>query len=762
MEKIKTSPTEPHTDVFRSTQVTQNTASPSSVWTTTSTPQENTRSDVMQNFWRVVTALRKRWWIVLSLTAISIGGMALYTSRQPKLYEASASIVIDAAAPNVLGGNIAEVVSVGSGGYWATDAYYATEYDVIRSRAVARKAGEKLAILADDARAGLDRIPPEEREQVRKTLDPADFIEGRYSVEPDKHSTIVRVSAVDADPKFAADLANAVAAAYMEQNLDKRIDATRWASTELSVQNQDLKKKLEESEDALYQFMEQNDVLNASLVSQQEEVKQRLQTFIGKLAETQTQRISSELLAKALKDVQKNPALVDTIPEIANNPVITAIKAKLVDLQGSEVELSQRYKPKHPKIDAVRKQVVALEGDLQKEITSVLVALQRQQDGLRQTERGIESMIERERTREARLNKLLKDYQRLTREVDNNEKLYAMITSRLKETDLTSALKINNVRILDGALVPSTPFKPDWRINLVIGAMMGFFLSIVLVVILELSDTTIKSQDDVETYIGATFLGLIPMIDLHKNDAAKLTPKQQRERDLFVFDNPKSSHAESCRFIRTNLIFMSPDQPLRTLLITSPGPGEGKTTTAISLAVTMAQSGSRTLLVDTDMRRPRIHRSFNLSNEVGLSTLIVGESTIEQAVQKTVEPNLDVIVCGPIPPNPAELLHTQRFENLVEDLKKKYDRIIFDAPPVAAVADPVILGAQVDGAILVIKCLKTTREIAQQALRSLRDAKAHIFGTVLNDVDLSRKQYGGYYYQYYRAQGYSEDTPKNA
>lgn len=715
------------------------------------------------DFTRYLHAVRKRLWLVAAL--LVVGGViaAVYTLRQPKLYRAQTTVIIDTKSTAQILTGVTDVVPVGTGGFWADTAFYQKEMRVLQSRAVARRAGEKVGILADDERTGLAKIEdPAERERRRAELDAADFVEGRYQVTPEESMNVVHISVVDVDPKFAADLANAVAEAYAELNVEKRVDATRDASTWLAVQHSELRQKLESSEDALYKFMEEENVLNASLKSQLDEVMQRLQAFNGQLAEVQAERIRGQLEAQALKEVREHPALIDTIPEIRDAPVIASLKTKLIELRAEKTELSARYQDAHPKMKAVEEQIALVNKNLEKEIDSVLLSLERRQASLENTERGLKAAIAAEREREARLNRLSLDYDRLKREVDTNARLYELVTTRMKEADLTGALRVNNITILDRAMAPSAPFKPNLRNNLAMGLILALLLGVGIAILLDLLDNTVKSQEDVEEALGLPFLGLLPVIEAGKTNAKEgaALRKALQERDLYVLRNPKSSPAECARYIRTNLLFMTPERPLKTLVVTSASPQEGKTTTAVSLAVTMAQSGSRTLIIDTDMRRPRLHQAFGVSNEVGLSSVIVGEAKLEDAIQKTELGDLDVFVCGPIPPNPAELLLTERFRELVEQLRKRYDRILFDSPPVGAVADPVVLGAQADGTLLVLKCQKTSREAAKRTLRALHDANVNVLGAVLNDVDLESKKYG-YYYQYYRQYGgYYGEAPE--
>lgn len=715
------------------------------------TPQNETGETVSIDFGRYIEAVRKRAWIVAVVLTVSVAAAAVYTARQPELYRSSATVIIDTTAAKVLT-DVTEVVQMGTGSTWGNQGFFEKEYRILQSRDVARRAAELLSVTNDDQWTGLENLPETERASARAKLDPADFIHGQYTIEPDKSPNVVKIRTIGTDPERVAAIANAVAEAYLAHNIDRRVEGTREASTWLSAQNHELKGKLESSEDALYKFMEDNNVLNASLQSQISEVLDRLSSFNAKLAEVQAERIKKRLDAKALADVRDGRReLLDSIAEIRDAPVISALKTKLVELRSEKTELLARYLPAHPKVKAIDEQISTIEKDMEHEVNSILASLERQLDTLTSTESGLQAAIAAERQREARLNKLSLSYARLKRDVDTNSKLYDIVTTRMKEADLTGALRINNVSILERARVPQKPFRPVFAVNIGAAVVLGLLLGAAIPIGLDIIDNTVKTQADTEKVTQAPFLGVLPSIDSFRG--RKLGPAEMRARDLFVANNPKSSSAECARFIRTNLLFMSPDRPLRTIMVTSAGPKEGKTTTAIGMASTMAESGSKTIIIDTDMRRPRLHRSFGVSNDAGLSSCIVNDTTLKESIQATDIPGLDILPCGPIPPNPAELLHTNRFSEIVEELKGIYDRVVFDSAPVGAVTDPVILGTQVDGTVLVVKCQKTTRPAAKQAIRSLRDANVNIFGVVLNDLDLTQRRYGSYYYQYYRRYG---------
>ncbi|MFN7135186.1 MAG: polysaccharide biosynthesis tyrosine autokinase, partial [Myxococcales bacterium] len=391
---------------------------------------------------------------------------------------------------------------------------------------------------------------------------------------------------------------------------------------------------------------------------------------------------------------------------VASNQFVNALKLKYLDVQNEVNELLERYGPEHPKMQAAQEKLKTAKTHLQTEIDAILVAALSEADEIQATEQNLERLLDEVKKEAFENNKKEMDYKRLAREEENNQRLYDLVLKRMKELDLSGLLKSNNIRVLDPAKVSRVPIKPNVRKNIGLAAALGLFAGVALAFLLEYQDRSIKGHADIEA-LGVNFLGLIPSIPGGE-------PTRPADRDLYVMRQPKSTVAECCRTIRTNLLFLGPDKPIRTLVVTSAGPQEGKTTTLINVGMTFAQSGNRVLLIDSDMRRPRLHKSFGVSNEVGLSTLIVGEGSIDDAIKNTEVPGLFVLPSGPVPPNPAELLHTENFKKITQELTQKFDRVIFDSPPIGAVTDPLVLANQMDGTLLVLKMFRTNKDLAEQ------------------------------------------------
>jgi capsular exopolysaccharide synthesis family protein len=326
-------------------------------------------------------------------------------------------------------------------------------------------------------------------------------------------------------------------------------------------------------------------------------------------------------------------------------------------------------------------------------------------------------------------------------------------------------LRIANVRIVDRALEPVSPVSPRIPVNMGVGAGIGIVLGLLAAVLLGRMDRRIKSARDVEQQ-GLTLLGVVPAIDAANPSVYARGRRRSLQKtasdvkpDTIAHTHPMSSVAENCRTIRTNLMFAG-ETPLRTLCVSSASPQEGKTTVTANLAISIAQSGKRVLVVDTDMRRPRVHRAYGVSGKRGLTQVIVGEATVDEVVQDSGIPNLSILACGPIPPNPAELLHRERFAKLIAEVRDKFDIVLFDSPPLSAVSDAAVLAPQLDGILVVVRADSTTRDAIKMVLRQMRDVSARVVGGVLNGLDpRARGERDSYYYYYARNSYYADEGP---
>lgn len=698
----------------------------------------------LREAWEITS---KRKWVIAFVTLAVAGATFAYNVRQTPLYSAACSLVIEPAAPRVLA-NVEEVVPTGAGSFWNNTDFYETEYKILQSRAIAEIVVEKLGLDADPTFKG----------------HAADSVLERLTITPVKASKMVLIEYKDQSPARAAELANAHARAYREYNLRRRLEGTKDAAEWLSQQLGDLKGKLETSEMSLYTFKKQNNVLAQSLDDRIDLLKKTIEDRAHELRTVESKRAAIKARIDEIERAGKDPVLREALPDVMASSSVQDLSKLRRELDTQLVQLAARYGEKYPKYDETLKQRTAIDEKLQKEIDKIIAATQSEYRIALDTEASRQEQLRKAELESLELNKLAVDHNKLKRESDNINRLYGVVISRLKETDLTRLLDNNNVRIIDEAAVPTTPVFPRTRNNVALSLIAGLLLGLGLAFLLHYLDNTVKSQEDIERVLGLTFLGIIPT-------AASAAPKKafanagggqshltEQQRDLFVFEHQRSQLAECARQIRTNLTFMGADKPVKRLLVASARPEEGKTSTAVTLATTLALSGHKTLLVDTDMRRPRLHRVFGVGSEIGVSSYLLGERSLADVLKHTVVPGLDVLPCGPIPPSPAELLHTAAFKALVDELSKRYDRIIFDSPPIVAVTDAPILSALVDGVVVVVKAGATTKELVKRGIAQMRAANANLLGAVLNDVDLNSRVYG-YYYAYYRQYGgYAQDT----
>lgn len=709
----------------------------------------------------------KYGWLMALVVAGFVAGGAYYASRQPPVYEATSRIVIDTTSPQILS-DVAPVVDMGGQSFWAIREYMETQYRILGSTSTAAEVARRLGLDNDPEFLGLAAIEdPAELQAALERTDPALIVQSRVSVQPVEDSHVVAIRARAGDPATAAAIANTTAEVYIERNLSRRTESTDSAAEWLGAQFDHLSRVLRSSEEALVNFRREHGLIAVEL-SDHVSLTSRMEATSRQLAEA---RLEADRATTVVRQIDAALAAGDLLeadlPGVVENELIQSLKAELYEIEAERIELSARYLDAHPSIVSVRERERLARERLEREIRNVIGAYRQQADRASEL---VSTLALRLREVEGEVQLLgthQVEYAGLLREVEANREMFDMIERRLKEVELSRNSQHNNVELLEGALTPSTPVEPNKTLIVAAAGAAGIFFALLLAFVLEAMDSTVKSQESVERQFGLTFLGIIPQI--RPSLSARRTRRgpargEKWSPDTFVHQFPKSAAAESCRSIRTNLTFLASEAPLDTLLVTSPGPREGKTTASMSIATVMAQAGTRVLLVDADMRRPRVHTVFDSPNDVGLSTMLLERLPAVDAVRTTEVPNLHVLTSGPVPTNPAELVESARFREVLAELSSMYDRVIFDSPPVTPVTDAAILSSLVDGVVLVIRAQSTRKEMLRRAVELLGAVNANIVGGVLNDVDLTRRRAGSYYYYYYRqySQYYGRDDESDA
>lgn len=697
----------------------------------------------------------RRKWLILLVFAVVVGAATLYSTRQPRVYAAQISLIIDSKEPRFLDSQIQDVNTDTGSYYWANKEYLETQYRIIQSRAVSQRVVEKLGLMGDPEFLGLSKVQDEKRRaELMARADAVSLLQGKIKVEPVKESRVSLIKIEDSEPNRAALLANEIAQAYSDEVMAQKLKLTENASKWLDERRDSLSDSARTSELALYTYRKQADIL--ALDDRASMVSNKLQETGKALTESQLKIAALKARVSAIRSVQSQQGADDrlwaeALPAARENLQLAKMKDRVFTLRNECTDLSSRYLEGHPKLLECREKLAFGERDFARELSNIVIGTEAELKEGVEKERNLQAMFNGTKAEVFELEKKKVELDKFKQDADNSKRQYDSVYKRLKDIELSGLLRTSNVRVLDAARPQMGPIRPNVPQGVLMGIIGGLVLGLGLALLLEFLDSSISSQADIEERLGLTFLGFVPTIPAVVGHAS----------DLHIHREPKSLIAECMRAIRTNVLFMSPDKPFKRMLVTSSGPQEGKSMTTINLGIAMAQSGNRVLIIDTDMRRPRLHKAFGVSNEMGVSSLVVGDGRLDDAIKSTEVPGLFIMPCGPIPPNPAELLHTKAFSDLLEKLGERFDRILLDSPPVGAVADAVVLATLVDGVVMVLKAGKTHRDVALRTVRALRDVKAPLYGAVLNDVDLERSKYGDYYYGHsYRY--YGEGDKKGA
>jgi capsular exopolysaccharide synthesis family protein len=465
--------------------------------------------------------------------------------------------------------------------------------------------------------------------------------------------------------------------------------------------------------------------------------------------------MAKEALYKQAKD--KNS---DSLPSILENKLIVDLKQAYIQLEAQYMKLSGTFKPDHPEMVRLKNQMEALQKRMDLEIGRIVGGIRNDYDLSLRRETLLRHAFDQQKARVMEMKERSIQYNILKREADTNKELYKGLLQRMKEAGVSSGLTVSNIQVVDQAEIPTGPYKPNKQLNLLLAAVVGLFLGIGLAFFFEYLDNTVKTPEDVEQLTRLPSFGMVPEISYEKR--RRLEKETTYPVELVTHRHPKSILSESYRNIRTSILLSFSEKPPKKIAITSPNPIEGKTTTVINTAIALSQTGAQVLIVDTDMRKPRIHHIFNGENGAGLSNFLSGHANLESIVKKTEVPNLYYIASGPVPPNPSELLGSNLFKSMMDSLGKRFDHIVLDSPPVLGFADSLILSSTVDGVILVVLGGKTPKETLQRAKEVLHQVNAKILGVVINRVDLQRGHYGYYYYRYhyyYGKEGKKKELP---
>lgn len=553
-----------------------------------------------------------------------------------------------------------------------------------------------------------------------------------------RNSRLVDITYRSTHPRLATAVINAHAAAYIDRNLEFRLvtslDATDWLSEQLEEQRQ----VVEASETALYRYRQEHDAV--SLEDRENIVVQRLAELSAAHTRAKTELISKESAYRQLDALAGNGDAIDALPAIVSNSFIQQVRAELAGLERDRAEKEENLGALHPDMISVQSAIVVAETRLQVEIDKVVESVRNEYLAAESQERSLARELDAQKHEALAMNEMGIGYGVLARDAESNRQIYDSLLQRAKETGVSAELRSSNIRIVDEAEVPTDPISPRKGQILLIALLLGTMGGAGVAFFFEYLDDRIKSPDDLKTHLGLPSLGMIPAVPT-KQLTAGLPP--------LINNGVPPRFSEALRSVRTGVLF-STAQAKRSFIVTSTGPSEGKSVVASNLGIGLAQAQQRVLLIDADMRRPTLHTTLGSDQEPGLSNLLVGDAKAQEAIRKTSVPGLWLLPSGLIPPNPAELLGSEKFKALLDSLVDQFDWVLIDSPPVMAVTDASVVAHWAAGVIFVIGADMTSRRAAQQAIDQLESANGRLVGGVLNRVNLKQNSY--YYSQYYRSQ----------
>jgi capsular exopolysaccharide synthesis family protein len=712
--------------------------------------QEETAQGPGIDLERYFLTLRRYIWLIAAFVVLVAAGAVVYTRRLVPVYEATASVQIEPKLPDLLG--TGDMFNVASGNSNTTE-YYKQQQLVIGSYTLCQQ-----TVQANDFVPKL--LSPEQRAVLTKE-DQVDIasrqLKEDLKVKYPVADRIMYVSVRSSDPKFAKDVANAHIATYVNYSKGLLAMNSTEASGALEQEFNQAEQELRKAEEHISTFQAENDMVTVTLEEHQSLVASNILSFTQKLNDARAEQIR---LAARLDQMRKA-----SVSEVLSSPMAMmsdssssfetlraqyyAEKTKLIELERDLGPKNSEYATQKQKVDELFK---ALDGQLKILMQGTQALYQAQSV----TVAGLAAEVERYKTEAKALSPKIADFNRLMRDKRGIEDNYNILRTRLSTSQMTGGMSasISNVRPLDPALLPTASVYPSMSKNVAFSSAAALFIAVGFVVLAVFLDRSIKSAGEATQAAKAPVLGVIPGISPNE-----LPLDDDRARDLFVHEHPTSHIAECCRTLRTNIMLSSADNDLKMIVVCSANKSEGKTTSVMYLGTTMAQSNQRVLLIDTDMRRPRLHTSFGASRERGLTNLIMGDDNYDDVIQTTDVPNLFLLPCGPLPPNPVELLMTKRFAAVLTELGQRFDRIILDSPPLPY-TDAVVISKLTGGVILIVRAGKTLRDELTRASRTFREVNANVLGVIVNDLDRQGGDAANYYY--YSYYGYGDQARDDA
>jgi exopolysaccharide transport family protein len=727
------------------------------------------QDSVLREYLRVLV---KRKWVILSSVALIFAVVTIATLRSTPIYEASGSIAINKMEPEIL--NFKD--SPNGGDYYYDPADLDTEVGILRSDLLALQVIKQLNLDQRPEFGGRGKTPANSLEEATDALQPDSAqtsavlgaFKGNLRVALRPNTRIIEINYRSPDKNLASRVVNTLISTYIEQNFKTRFESTMQASDWLQKQLADLQIKVETSQEKLVKYQKQHEILGID--EKQNIITAKLDELNKQLTAAESDRMGRESVYRLVQSGDTDPAAAAAAASVdaegggtSNSSLLEKLREQQADLKIQVAQLGTQFGPSYPKVAQLTSQLKEVEAQIQLEMKKVTSRVRSNYLASLQRESMLRGALERQKQDANQLNESAIEYSLLKRDVETNRTLYEGLLEKLKEAGVTAGLRSNNIRPVDRARVPTEPSEPNVPRNLSFALALGLSTGIGLAFLLEGLDNTVRTPEQAQVISALASLGMIPL-------GSKTTENGTRQRlavasskeavELVTQSRPQSQMAESYRALRTSLLLTSLGAPPKVILITSALPQEGKTTTSINTAIVLAQKGTRVLLIDADLRRPSIHKTLGMGPRTGLSNVLTGSATIQQAIVRSpLLPSLFVLPAGTPPPNPAELLASTNMKDVLAELREEYDHIVVDTPPTLSVTDAVVMSTRADAVVLVIRSGQTTKQALRRARDLLMQVNARVCGVLLNAVDLRSPEYY-YYYEYqgkYGQRYYRED-----
>jgi capsular exopolysaccharide synthesis family protein len=710
-----------------------------------SAPQTNVS---LADYWRI---LRKRKSVIVVTAVVIFTLVTIYTLHTTPIYEAVGRISIG--RPN------SEFLLMKGEAPVQDDDYTVsmeTQVRILQSDSLALAVIKKLGLdrsgASSAAKPGAASAIDSSRNDNAQTSALINSFKGGMRIITVPNTRVMEIHYSSPDPKLAATIVNALIDTYIERNIRTKFESTTQAADWLSKQLADLQVKVEVSQEKLVNYQKEKGIIGGD---------EKTNLITAKLSELNTELSAAEAerIHKQAMYQYASSGNADKMGTDEKATLFNKLREEEISLKNQIAQASVQFGPSYPKLLELKNRLEQAQKDLQAETQKNVVRMQNDYLAALQREKMLRAAFEAQKQEANQLNQSAIEYNLLKRDADANRQLYEGLLQKLKEAGISAGLTSTNVQIVDSARTPTFPSKPNVPLNLELGLLFGIIAGVVLALTNEALDNTIMTPEHVEFYSGLPALGMIPLKSTMRvagangsSEKNKLLPsRSDAERnpsvELVTYARPNSELAEAYRALRTSILLGSAAAPPKVILFTSPLPQEGKTTTAVNSAVSLAQQGRNVLLVDADLRRPAVHVAFGLKPRAGLSDVLAGRNKLEEALVASPQvPNLTILPAGAVPPHPAELLSSEGMKQLLARWSKEFDHVIIDSPPMLTVTDAVLLSVSVDRVILVVRAGGTSKNALRRSCELLARVNANVLGVVLNAVDLKSPDHYHYYY----------------